>query len=431
MIERYTLPEMGRLWGLQVQYERWLAVELAATDAQGECGHIPADVPAKIRATATFDVDRIAEIEDEVHHDVLAFLTNVAESTGESGRYVHYGMTSSDVVDTALSIGMRDAADILIDRLGELMDVVKDQAITYKDTVMIGRTHGIHAEPTTFGLRLLLWYFELERDLERLRRARETIAVGKFSGAVGTYSNIDPAVEEKACAKLGLTAAKASSQVIQRDRHAEYLSTLAIIGGTIEKIATEIRHLQRTEVLEAEEPFAKGQKGSSAMPHKRNPIITERLTGMARLLRGYANTAIENMALWHERDISHSSVERVTVPDATILLHYMLNKATWVLKDLQVYPERMRENLDLTHGLVFSQRVLLALVDKGLSREDAYSLVQRNAMSTWKEGVPLKDNLLADKEVGEALSAQEIDECLQVGPYLRHIHLIFDRLDRA
>ncbi len=431
MIERYTLPEMGRLWGLQVQYERWLAVELAATDAQGECGHIPADVPAKIRATATFDVDRIAEIEDELHHDVLAFLTNVAESTGEPGRYVHYGMTSSDVVDTALSIGMRDAADILIDRLGELMDVVKDQAITYKDTVMIGRTHGIHAEPTTFGLRLLLWYFELERDLERLRRARETIAVGKFSGAVGTYSNIDPAVEEKACAKLGLKAAKASSQVIQRDRHAEYLSTLAIIGGTIEKIATEIRHLQRTEVLEAEEPFAKGQKGSSAMPHKRNPIITERLTGMARLLRGYANTAIENMALWHERDISHSSVERVTVPDATILLHYMLNKTTWVLKDLQVYPERMRENLDLTHGLVFSQRVLLALVDKGLSREDAYRLVQRNAMSTWKEGVPLKDNLLADKEVGEALSAQEIDECLQVGPYLRHVHLIFDRLDRA
>ena len=431
MIERYTLPEMGRLWGLEAQYERWLAVELAATDAQAELSHIPADVPAEVRAKATFDIDRIAEIEAEVHHDVLAFLTNVAESTGEPGRYVHYGMTSSDVVDTALSIGMRDAADILIDCLQELMAVVKDQAVAYKDTVMIGRTHGIHAEPTTFGLRLLLWYFEFERDLERLRRARETIAVGKFSGAVGTYSNIDPVVEEKACAKLGLAADKASSQVIQRDRHAEYLSTLAIIGGTIEKIATEIRHLQRTEVLEVEEPFATGQKGSSAMPHKRNPIVTERLTGMARLLRGYANMAIENMALWHERDISHSSVERVSVPDATILLHYMLNKTTWVLRDLQVYPARMRENLDLTQGLVFSQRVLLALVDKGLSREDAYRLVQRNAASTWKEGVPLKDNLLADEEVGEALSAEEIDECFQVGPYLRHIDLVFDRLDRA
>ncbi len=428
MIDRYTLPEMGRLWGLEAQYQRWLDVELAATEAQAELGHIPADVPAKIQETAKFDVERIAEIEAEVHHDVLAFLTNVAEHTGESGRYVHYGMTSSDVVDTALSIGMRDAADILLEQLRHLMSVVKKQALRYKDTVMIGRTHGIHAEPTTFGLRLLLWYFELERDLERLVRARDIISVGKFSGAVGTYSNIDPAVEKAACETLGLEASRASSQVIQRDRHAEYLSTLAIIGGTIEKIATEIRHLQRTEVLEAEEPFAKGQKGSSAMPHKRNPIITERLTGMARLLRGYANTGIENMALWHERDISHSSVERVTVPDATILMHYMIIKTAWVIGDLQVYPERMKENLNRTHGLVFSQRVLLALVDKGLAREEAYKLVQRNAMRTWEEGVPLKDNLLGDEEVGAVLSAAEIDDCLQVEPYLRHVDTIFKRL---
>jgi adenylosuccinate lyase len=429
LIDRYTLPEMGRLWGLQAQYERWLAVEMAATEAQAELGHIPAEIPAEIEAKASFSVERIAEIEAETHHDVIAFVTNVSETSGPAGRYIHYGMTSSDVVDTALSLAMRDAADILIKDIEGLLSAVKEQALKHKHTVTIGRTHGIHAEPTTFGLKLLLWYFELERDLERVHRARETISVGKFSGAVGTYSNIDPDVEELACEKLGLQAAKASSQVIQRDRHAEYMSALAIVGGTLEKIATEIRHLQRTEVLEAEEPFAKGQKGSSAMPHKRNPIITERLTGMARLLRGYANSAIENMALWHERDISHSSVERVAVPDATILLDYMLHKATWIIKDLQVYPHRMEENLNRTHGLVFSQRVLLALIDKGLAREDAYRLVQRNAMLTWKEEVPLKDNLLADKEVEKYLSEAEIDDCLNVEPYLRNIDRIFARLD--
>lgn len=428
MIERYTLPEMGRLWGLEAQYERWLAVELAATEAQAELGHIPAEVPGEVRAKASFSVERIDEIEAEVHHDVLAFLTNLSETAGPSGRFIHHGLTSSDVVDTALSIAMRDAADILIDDLGKLIAVVEGQARKHKDSVMIGRTHGVHAEPTTFGLRLLLWYFELERNMKRLLSARATISVGKFSGAVGTYSNIDPQVEELACEKLGLEAAKVSSQVIQRDRHAEYMSTLAIIGGTIEKFATEIRHLQRTEVLEVEEPFARGQKGSSAMPHKRNPIITERLTGMARLLRGYANSAIENMALWHERDISHSSVERIAVPDATILLNYMLRKATWIIKDLQIYPDRMRENLDSTHGLVFSQRVLLALVDKGLAREDAYRLVQRNAMSTWNEGVPLRDNLLRDKEVADQLSAAEIDDCLSVDYYLRNVDHIFSRL---
>ncbi len=430
MIDRYTLPEMGRLWDLEAQYGRWLAVELAATRAQAELGHIPKDIPDLVAARASFDVERIAEIESEIHHDVLAFLTNVAENTGEAGRYVHYGMTSSDVVDTALSIAMRDAADLLIVDAHDLAAVLKAQALRYKDTVMIGRTHGIHAEPTTFGLKMLLWYFEVERGIGRLEDARKTIAVGKFSGAVGTYSSIDPEVEVEACAHLGLEPATVSSQVIQRDRHAQYMTAIAIVGGTIEKIATEIRHLQRTEVLEVEEPFAPGQKGSSAMPHKRNPIITERLTGMARLLRGYANSAIENMALWHERDISHSSVERIAVPDATILLDYMLQKLTPLIENLQVYPDRMLENLHSTGGLVFSQKVLLALVDKGLSREDAYRLVQRNAMLTWEEKRPLRDNLIDDSEVLEHLSEAEIDACLDVVPYLGNVDKIFKRLER-
>ncbi len=429
MIERYTLPAMGGLWTEQAKYERWLAVEMAATEAQAEMGYIPADVPEKIKEKAVFDVARIEEIEAEVHHDVLAFLTNLSESTGPEGRFVHHGMTSSDVVDTALSIGMQDAADILIKDVEILLPVLKAQAIKYKDTVTIGRTHGIHAEPTTFGLKILLWYFEMERNLERLKDAREIVSVGKFSGAVGTYSNIDPEVERLACAKLGLSPSPASNQVIQRDRHAQYMSTLAIVGATIEKISTEIRHLQRTEVLEVEEPFAVGQKGSSAMPHKRNPIITERLTGMARLMRGFATAALEDVALWHERDISHSSVERVIVPDATILLDYMLQKLTGVIKGLQVYPENMQDNLDKSQGLVFSQRVLLTLIGKGLSREKAYLLVQRNAMASWKEKRSFKDLLLNDDEVKGCLSEKEIDSCFEVDRYLENIDKIFARVD--
>lgn len=428
MIERYTLPAMGGLWTEQAKYERWLAVEMAATEAQAEMGYIPPDVPEKIKEKAAFDVSRIEEIEAEVHHDVLAFLTNLSESTGPEGRFVHHGMTSSDVVDTALSIGMQDAVDILIKDVELLLPVLKAQAIKYKDTVTIGRTHGIHAEPTTFGLKILLWYFEMERNLERLKGARQIISVGKFSGAVGTYSNIDPEVERLACAKLGLSPSPASNQVIQRDRHAQYMSALAIVGATIEKISTEVRHLQRTEVLEVEEPFAAGQKGSSAMPHKRNPIITERLTGMARLMRGFATAAIEDVALWHERDISHSSVERVIVPDATILLDYMLQKLTGVIKGLQVYPENMQDNLDKSQGLVFSQRVLLTLVGKGLSREEAYLLVQRNAMESWKEKRSFKDLLLNDEEVKGCLSEKEIDSCFEVAHYLENIDKIFARV---
>ena len=431
MIDRYTLPDMGRLWDEEAKYARWLAVELAATEAQAELGYIPANVPGEVKAKAAFDVERIEAIEAELHHDVLAFLTNLAENVGEASRYVHHGLTSSDVVDTALSLAMRDAADLLIQDTVALGAVLKEQALRYKDTVMVGRTHGIHAEPMTFGLKLLLWRFEMERNLERLRAAREMIAVGKFSGAVGTYSNIDPEIEELACAKLGLAAAPVSSQVIQRDRHAQYLSTIAIVGATVEKIATEIRHLQRTEVLEAEEPFAPGQKGSSAMPHKRNPIITERLTGMARLLRGYATAGLEDVALWHERDISHSSVERVAVPDATILLDYMLHKLTAVIKDLSVYPQNMAANLDKSLGLVFSQRVLLALVDKGLAREDAYRLVQKNAMRSWEEKTLFKENLMNDGEVAAHLSAAELEDCFDTAHYLGNIAKIFDRLDSA
>ncbi len=428
MIERYTLPAMGRLWTEQAKYERWLQVELAATEAQAELGYVPDDVPEKIRKKATFSVDRIVQIEEEVHHDVLAFLTSVSESLGEEGRFVHYGMTSSDVVDTALSMGMRDAADLLVQEAKKLQEVLKEQAVRYRHTIMVGRTHGVHAEPTTFGLKILLWYFEMQRNIERLEAARQVISVGMFSGAVGNYSNIDPRVEGLACEKLKLTPSPASNQVIQRDRHAQYMTTIAVVGATIEKIATEIRHLQRTEVLEAEEPFSAGQKGSSAMPHKRNPIITERLSGLARLLRGYAQTALENVALWHERDISHSSVERVTVPDATILLDYMLQKLTRVMKGLQVYPENMSKNLSASHGLVFSQHVLLVLIDKGLSREEAYSLVQRNAMLSWKEKSSFQRRLLGDKEVRKHLLATEIDACFEISHYLENIDKIFERM---
>jgi len=431
VIERYTRPGMGRLWEERAKYERWLAVELAATEAQAELGHIPADVPAEVKAKAAFDVERIEVIEAELHHDVLAFLTNLSENVGPAGRFIHHGLTSSDVVDTALSIAMRDAADLLIKDVEELAAALKEQALKYKHTVMVGRTHGVHAEPMTFGLKLLLWHCEMGRNLERLKSARREIAVGKFSGAVGTYSNIDPQVEILACAKLGLAAAPVSSQVIQRDRHAQYMSTVAVVGATVEKIAVEIRHLQRTEVLEAEEPFAAGQKGSSAMPHKRNPIITERLTGMARLLRGYANAALEDVALWHERDISHSSVERVAVPDAVILLDYMLDKITGVIKDLSVYPENMAANLDTSLGLVFSQRVLLALVGKGLAREDAYRLVQRSAMRSWQEKSLFKENLLNDGDVAAQLSAAELDDCFDAAHYLGNIDKIFDRLKES
>ncbi|MEW6203671.1 MAG: adenylosuccinate lyase [bacterium] len=427
MIERYTLPEMGRIWSEENKFRKWLDVEIAACEAWAESGKIPADAVENIRKKAAFSVKRINEIEQKVDHDVIAFLTNIGENVGDDARYIHMGLTSSDVLDTATALLLKESADLILKELKELATVLRERAAEHKHTIMIGRTHGIHAEPTTFGLKLLLWHAEMMRNIHRVRHAQEAISVGKISGPVGTYSNVPPDVEEKTCRRLGIKPAPVSTQVIQRDRHAEFMSSLAITAATIEKIAVEIRHLQRTEVLEAEEFFAPEQKGSSAMPHKRNPILSERLAGLARIIRANALTALENIALWHERDISHSSVERVIFPDSCILIHYMLVKTKNLVKKLLVYPEQMKENINRTRGLIFSQRVLLALTDKGVPRENAYQIVQRNAMEAWKGGGDFRELLRKDDEIKKHLSSSEIDECFDLSYYLRHVDKIFER----
>lgn len=430
MISRYTLPEMAAVWSERSKFQAWLDVEILAVEARAERGEVPREALAEIKAKAAFDPARILEIEETVNHDVIAFLTNVAENVGKSSRFIHYGMTSSDVLDTGLALQMRDAMDLIIAETRSLAALLKEKALEYRDLAMVGRTHGVHAEPMVFGQKLALWAFETARDLERLRRAREVISCGKLSGAVGTYANLDPWVEAYVCDKLGLEPAEVSTQVLQRDRHAEYMAAIAITGASLEKFALEIRGLQRSEVQEAEEPFRRGQKGSSAMPHKRNPILCERICGLARVLRANAVAALEDVALWHERDISHSSVERVIIPDSTTLLHYMLVKFQGVVRDLQVYPENMRRNLELTHGLVFSEGVLLVLVDKGLAREDAYAMVQRNAMQSWRTGEDFRSLLAADAEVAAHLSQAELDACFDLQHHLRNMGEMFARLDR-
>jgi adenylosuccinate lyase len=416
---------MGRIWEQENRYRQWLKVELAVVESMAQLGQIPAQAAQEIADKADFDVERIDEIEREVRHDVIAFLTSVAEHVGEPARYIHLGLTSSDILDTSLALLLREAADILLDDIQALLEVLKRRAHEHRHTVMIGRSHGIHAEPVTFGLKLALWYAEMVRNRERLRRARETIRAGKISGAVGTYANVDPEVEQLTCAQLGLKPTSISTQIIQRDRHAEYFSTLAIIASSIEKIATEIRHLQRTEVLEAEEYFTEEQKGSSAMPHKRNPIGSENLTGLARLVRANAMAAMENISLWHERDISHSSVERVIAPDSTILLDFMLHRLTNMLDKLVVYEQRMKANLENTGGLFFSQRVLLALTESGLDRDEAYRLTQRNAMSVWNEGGTFKNRLAADPEIMQHLSNDTLEELFDLTYFLKHVDTIF------
>ncbi len=428
MIPRYTRPVMGRIWEQENRYQQWLRVELAVVDAMAQLGQIPLQAAQEIAEKADFDVARIDEIEGKTMHDVIAFLTCVGEYVGESARYIHLGLTSSDILDTSLALLLREAADILVDDIQTLLEVLKRRAHEHRDTIMIGRSHGVHAEPVTFGLKLALWYSEMDRNRERILRARETISVGKISGAVGTYANVDPRVEQLACAQLGLKPETISTQIIQRDRHAEYFSTLAVIASTIEKIATEIRHLQRTEVLEAEEFFSERQKGSSAMPHKRNPIGSENLCGLARLVRANAIAALENIPLWHERDISHSSVERVIAPDSTILLDFMLYRLTNMLDRLVVYGDRMKANLESTGGLFFSQRVLLALTEVGLDRDEAYRLTQRNAMAVWNEGGTFKDRLSADPEVMAHLSKEGLEELFDLAYFLKHVDTIFSQV---
>jgi len=428
MIDRYTRPEMGTIWTLENRYAKWVEVEIAACEANAELGNIPKEAVARIRERARFDVARVAELEAELHHDVIALLTNVAENVGDDARYIHQGLTSSDVLDTGLALQTRDASDLIEADVISLMAVLKRRADEHRHTVEVGRSHGIHAEPTTFGLKVALWYAEMGRNLKRFRAARHQMEVGMLSGAVGTFAHCDPKVEEIACAHLHLTPAPISTQVIQRDRHAHYLSALALIAASIERIAVELRHLQRTEVLEVEESFGKAQKGSSAMPHKKNPISAENLTGLSRLVRANAGAALENVPLWHERDISHSSVERVIFPDSTILVDYMLARLTRVLDNLVVHADRMRANLDLTHGLIHSQQVLLALTRAGVAREEAYRWVQRNAMRSWEEHTPLADLLAADTDVTGALTPEALAACFDLAPHLAHVDTIFARV---
>ncbi len=419
---------MGRIWEQENLYRQWLRVELAVVDAMAQLGQIPAQAAQEIAQKADFDVDRIDEIERETKHDVIAFLTCVAEYVGDSARYIHLGLTSSDILDTSLALLLRQAAEILLDDIQALLEVLKRRAYEHRHTLMIGRSHGVHAEPITFGLKLALYHSEMERNRERLLRAQENISVGKVSGAVGTYANVDPRVEKLACVQLGLQPASISTQIIQRDRHAEYFATLAVIASSIEKIAIEIRHLQRTEVREVEEYFSEGQKGSSAMPHKRNPIGSENLSGLARLVRANAVAAMENVPLWHERDISHSSVERVIAPDSNIVLDFMLHRLTNMLDRLVVYQDRMRANLESTGGLFFSQRVLLALTEKGVDRDEAYRLTQRNAMAVWNEGSTFKDRLAADPEVMAHLRPDQLEELFDLNYYLKHVDTIFSQV---
>ena len=428
MIERYTTPRMRSLWSEQNKFQKWLDIELLACEAQANLGIIPKSALPKIKKKAKFDVDRIVQIEEKTKHDVVAFLTNLAENIGKEAKYVHYGMTSSDILDTSLSLLMREAGEVILQNLKKLELSLKKKAFEFKYTPMIGRTHGVHAEPITLGLKFALWHAEVQRNIERLKRAIYTISVGKISGAVGTFSNLDPKVEEYVCKKLKLKPVPISSQIIQRDRHAEFMTVLAIISSSIEKFATEIRSLQRTEILELEEGFSKGQKGSSAMPHKRNPITCERLCGLARLVRTNAQAGLENITLWHERDISHSSVERVIIPDSTILVDYMLTKFDKIMENLLVYPEKMKRNLDKTAGMIFSGRLLLKLSEKASSKEEAYQIVQDNAMRAWKKNENFMGLIKNDKRVKKYLTEEEIEECFNLDYYLRNIDYIFKRV---
>ncbi|MBC1807894.1 adenylosuccinate lyase [Listeria sp. FSL L7-0993] len=428
MLERYTRKEMGNIWTEQNRYQAWLEVEILACEAWAELGDIPKEDVAKIRANAKFDVERIHEIELETRHDVVAFTRSVSESLGAERKWVHYGLTSTDVVDTANSYLLKQANEILRKDLENFIAIIGEKAKEHKYTVTMGRTHGVHAEPTTFGLKLALWYEEMKRNLERFNFAADGVEFGKISGAVGTYANIDPFVEAYVCEKLGTTPAPISTQTLQRDRHAEYLATLALIATSVEKFAVEVRALQKSEVREVEEFFAKGQKGSSAMPHKRNPIGSENVTGLARVIRGHMVTAYENVPLWHERDISHSSAERIILPDSTILLDYILNRFGNIVKNLTVFPENMKRNMDRTLGLIYSQRVLLALIDKGLAREAAYDVVQPRAMEAWEKQVPFRELVEQDTTITENLSAEEIADCFDYNYHLKNVDLIFDRL---
>ncbi len=428
MIDRYSRPEMAKIWDINNKFEKWLMVEILVCEALANTGKIPKEAVENIKKKARFDIARIDEIEKITRHDVIAFLTNVAEYVGEDSRYIHVGLTSSDILDTSLSIQMKEASEIILKDLEKLSGALKKRAFEFKNTVMIGRSHGIHAEPITFGLKLALWYQEVQRHIQRMERAKEVISYGKISGAVGTFGNIDPAVEEYVCKNSGLKAAPISTQIIQRDRHAELLTTLAIIGSSIDKFATEIRHLQRTEVMEVSEFFSEGQKGSSAMPHKRNPIVSEQLSGLARILRANSLTALENIPLWHERDISHSSVERVIIPDSTILIDYMLNKITWIIDTLIIYPGNMKKNLEKTKGMIYSQRILLELAKSGVSREKAYRMVQRNAAKVLNDEGDFKELILKDRDIMEYITTQTIEESFDINYHLKNVDIIFKRV---
>ena len=429
MIDRYTTPEMAQIWSEQNKFETWKKVEITVTEVLSDRGEVPEEAVKVINEKAAFSVERILEIEKITRHDVIAFLTNMAENIGPESRFIHMGMTSSDLLDTSLALLCQEAGEIILGKLKTFKKVLRKKSIEHRESYQIGRSHGVHAEPITFGLKLALWSEEIGRHIVRWERAVESIATGKISGAVGTYQHLDPEVEEEACKRLGLQAATVSNQVVQRDHHAEYLTSLAIMAASLEKIAVEIRHLQRTEVLEVEEYFQKGQKGSSAMPHKRNPIVTERITGMARLLRGNAMVAMENVALWHERDISHSSVERIIIPDSTTLMDYMLNKMIYLMENLLIYPENMLKNLNKTGGLIFSQEVLLALIKKGATREDAYAMVQRNAMQVWDERKDFKKLLKGDGEILALLNENEIDNLFDLNKVMININKIYKRLE--
>lgn len=428
MIERYTLPEMAAIWTPENKFRIWLDIEIYVCEALADRGEIPRKALDQIKKNAGFDIQRIDEIEREVKHDVIAFLSSVAEKVGDPARYIHLGLTSSDVLDTALAVQLKESSGLILKELTALQAAIKKQALKHKNTPMIGRSHGIHGEPTTFGLKLAIWHEETGRNIDRLKKARKGISFGQISGAVGTFAGIDPEVEEYVCKKLGLKPAPVSSQIIQRDRHAEFFTTLAILAGSLDKFATEIRHLQRTEVLEAEEFFSKGQKGSSAMPHKRNPVVSEQISGLARVIRGNAWASLENMALWHERDISHSSVERVIGPDSAILMHYMLRKMTRLVDNLLVYPDNMKKNLEMTGGLVFSGNVLLELARKGVPRDDAYRLVQKSAMKSWKGEGKFLALLKKDKEIGKYLSVKDIEKCFDLKKHLKNVDRIFKRI---
>ncbi len=428
MIERYTRPEMGAIWTEENRFQAWLEVEILACEAWAELGDIPKEDVKVLREKASFDIERIKEIEAETRHDVVAFTRAVSETLGDEKKWVHYGLTSTDVVDTALSYQLKQANEILLADIERFVTILKEKAQDHKYTVMMGRTHGVHAEPTTFGLKLALWYEEMKRNLERFKQAAEGIEFGKISGAVGTYANINPFVEEYVCEKLGLQRAPISTQTLQRDRHAHYMSTLALIATSIEKFAVEVRGLQKSETREVEEFFAKGQKGSSAMPHKRNPIGSENMTGLARVIRGYMMTAYENVPLWHERDISHSSAERIILPDSTIALNYMLNRFGNIIKNLTVFPENMKRNMDRTLGLIYSQRVLLALIDAGMSREEAYDTVQPKAMEAWEKQVHFRELVEGEEKITSRLTPEQIEDCFDYNYHLQHVDTIFDRL---